>query len=60
MALQGAALHVMRDAANAAHLFAATGAAGTAMNHVRHRRTVAGAFLGAVAVDESEAAMEGA
>ena len=59
-ALQRGALHVMRHAAHAAHLLAAAGAAGAAMDQVRQRRAVAGRFLGAVAVDEGNAAMEGA
>jgi hypothetical protein len=58
MPLQRRALHVVRDAANAAHFFAAAGAAGAAVDHVRHRRAMAGGFFGAVAIDEGDAAME--
>src|SRR5690606_27473183 len=57
MALKRGALHVMCDAANAAHLFAAAGATGAAVNEMRHRRAVAGTFLRAVAIDESKTAM---
>ena len=59
-ALQGGALHVVVHAADAAEFLAAAGAARSAMDHVRHRRAVAGLLLGAVAVDQHEAAVEGA
>ena len=56
--LHRAALHVVREAADAAEFLAAAGAAGAAMHHLRHRRAVAGLLLAAVAIDDDEAAVE--
>ena len=47
-ALHGGALHVVQHAADAAHLLAAAGAAGTAVHQMRQRRAVPGRFLRAV------------
>ena len=58
-ALQGRALHVVQDTADAAHLLAAAGAAGAAVDQGRERRAVAGRFLAAVAVDDQQAAVIG-
>jgi hypothetical protein len=59
-ALDGGALHVVHDAADAAQFLAAAGASRAAMDHVRQRRAVAGGLLGAVAVVDIDAAMGGA
>ena len=58
-ALDGGALHVVLHAADAAHLLAAAGAAGAAMDEDRQRRAVAGRGLGAQAVADQDAAVEG-
>ena len=50
----------MVHAADAAELLAAAGASRSAMDHMRHRRAVAGLLLGTVAVDQHEASVEGA
>ena len=57
-ALDGGALHVVLDAADAAHLLAAAGAAGAAVDEDRQRRAVAGGGLGAQAVADQHAAVE--
>ena len=57
-ALDGGALHVVLDAADAAHLLAAAGAAGAAVDEDRERRAVAGGGLGAQAVADQDAAVE--
>ena len=57
-ALDGGALHVVLHAADAAHLLAAAGAAGAAVDEDRERRAVAGGGLGAQAVADQHAAVE--
>ena len=59
LALHGGALHVVQDAADAAHLLAAAGAAGPAVHELRHRRAVAGRLLGVVAVEHQQPAVPG-
>ena len=56
--LQGGALHVVEDGADAAELLAAAGAAGTAVHEVRHGRAVAGGGAHVVAVEEEQASVE--
>src|SRR5215207_11217761 len=50
----------MVHAAHAAEFLAAAGASRSAMDHVWHRRAMTGLFLGTVAIDQHQAAMEGA
>ena len=50
----------MLHAADAAHLLAAAGATGSAMDQDGQGRTVAGRFLGAVAIDDGDASVIGA
>ena len=57
-ALKRGALHVVHHAVQAAHLLAAAGASGTAMDQVRKRRAVAGGFLRAIAVENEQTAVE--
>ena len=57
--LDRGALHVMLDAADAAHLLAAAGAAGAAVDQHRQRRAVAGRFGGVGAVDHQHPAVIG-
>ena len=57
-ALDRGALHVVLHAADAAHLLAAAGAAGAAVDEDRQRRAVAGGGLGAQAVADQDAAVE--
>ena len=52
------ALHVVHDAAQAAHFFAAAGATGATVDERGEGRAVAGRFLRAVAIDDDEAAVE--
>ena len=55
--LDRGALHVMLDAADAAHLLASAGAAGAAVDEHRQRRAVAGRFGGIVAVQDQHPAV---
>ena len=57
--LERGALHVMLDAANAAHLLASAGAARPAVDQHRQRRAVAGRFRGIVAVQDQHSAVIG-
>ena len=57
--LDRGALHVMLDAADAAHLLAAAGAAGAAMDEDGEGRAVAGRFGGVGAVDDQHPAVIG-
>ena len=57
--LDRGALHVMLDAADAAHLLAAAGAAGAAVDQHRQRRAVAGRFGGVGAVEDQHPAVIG-
>ncbi len=56
-ALDGGALHVVLDAADAAHLLAAAGATRPAVHQVGQGRAVSRRFCGAVPVDDHHAAV---
>ena len=58
-ALDGGALHVVQDGADAAELLAAAGAAGAAVDQVRDRGAVAGGAAGVLAVEHEHAAVVG-
>ena len=53
------ALHIVPDAADTAHFFAAAGAAGAAMDQQGQRAAMAGAFFCAFVVEDKDAAMPG-
>ena len=57
--LDGGALHVVEDAAHAAHLLAAARPAGAAVHQHRQRGAVAGGLGGGVVVEDEEAAVPG-
>src|SRR3569623_720028 len=56
--LDRGALHVVLDPADAAHLLAAAGAAGAAVDQDRKRGAVAGRFSGVVAVEDEHPAVK--
>ncbi len=58
-ALHRRALHVVHQAADAAHLLPAPGATRAAMHQVRQRGAVAGGFAGAMAVHRDDAPVKG-
>ena len=55
--LHGRALHVVQHAADAAHLLAAAGPAGSAVHQRRQRRAVAGRLGGVVGVEHEQPAV---
>ena len=57
-ALDGRALHVMHDTADAAHLLTASGPTRAPVHQVRQRRAMPGGFFGAMAIDHHNTAME--
>ena len=59
VALNGGSLHVVFDATQPAHFFAAARAARTAVNEQGHGRTMAGALFGALAVQHQNPSMHG-
>ena len=57
-ALNRGPLHVVHEAADAAHLFAAAGATRTAVHEPGQRRAVTGGLLGAIAIDDQQPTVE--
>jgi hypothetical protein len=57
-ALNRCALHVVHEAADAAHLFTTTSTARTAVHESRQRRAVSGRILRAIAIDDQQTAVK--